>query len=104
MLPALSNGVGWGVPHRSADGSSDAWASVQTCAVGNAGARVACVSILGFVPMLAGAPAAPRTGTAVRTPANGPTDGDFEAIFTPVFVSVPVVEAPTSRLRTRSSP
>ena len=30
--------------------------------------------------------------------ANVPADGDFEAIFTPVFVSVPAVKAPTSRL------
>ncbi len=63
------------------------------------GALMACASILAFVPMLAGASsAAPRTDTAVRTPANVPTDQDFEAIFTPVFVSVPAVKAPTSRI------
>ena len=63
------------------------------------GALMACLSILAFVPMLAGASsAASRIGTAARTPANAPADGDFEAIFTPVFVSVPAVEAPTSRL------
>ena len=38
------------------------------------------------------------TGAVVRAPANDPTDGDFEAIFTPVFVPVAAVEAPTSRL------
>ena len=71
------------------------------------GALVTCACILAFVlpvSMPAGASFAPahvaatRTGAAVRTPANDPTDGDFEAIFTPVFVPVPVVEAPTSRL------
>ena len=59
-----------------------------------------CVSILAFVPILAGASsAAPRTGAVVRMPGNVPSDGDFKAIFTPVFVlPFPVVEAPTSRL------
>ncbi|HXR22081.1 MAG TPA: VWD domain-containing protein [Acidimicrobiales bacterium] len=42
--------------------------------------------------------AAAWTGAVVRAPANDPTDGDFEAIFTPVFVPVAAVEAPTSRL------
>ncbi len=70
-------------------------------------AMVTCASILTFVlpvTMPAGASSAPahvaadRTGAAVRAPANDPTDGDFEAIFTPVFVHVAAVEAPTSRL------
>ena len=62
-------------------------------------ALMVCVSILAFVPILAGASsAAPRTGAVVRMPGNVPSDGDFKAIFTPVFVSIPVVEAPTSRL------
>ena len=63
------------------------------------GALMACVSIAAFVPMLGGTSSAtPRIDKAVRTRANTPADGDFKAIFMPVFVSVSVVKAPTSRL------